>query len=307
MFNPTNARSRIMVLLLGVVLVLILGACQSTPTPTVAPTTAPTAVPAVTVPATQPPPTSQATSPVLPPPDVAEIQKTVAEQGIELKALKSEFETYKKEQAVELRNVLWLIGVWSATAAFVAGLFAFYGLRTRKEVKDVQAQIKQQIQADLEQAEKDFRAALDKKLYNLDPAVHPLRVREGHPTLDMFAERLRLTASGFKVQGCTKIGDECKNGITIVPINSDTDECKFIADMQATSFASDKAAFILYAPTPYRIDKPEDVQKRANQQETMKSYSNLAIANMPTTLVSAILAVARGLEPDRPQDKTDSQ
>lgn len=114
-----------------------------------------------------------------------------------------------------------------------------------------------------------------------------------------------MIASGFtKVQGYTKLGDDCQTGITIVPINSGDDERRFMADMHSTQFDSTKAAFILYAPTPLRIDKAEDVQKRPNQQETMKSYGNLAIANMPTTLVAAIIAVARGLEPDgaRPTD-----
>jgi hypothetical protein len=301
MVNLLTARQGTVFLLLGIVLILICGACQSTPTPAVAPT----ALPPTPVYAAQSQPTPQAVSTVLPP-DVAELQKTITEQSIELKALRSEFETYKKEQAVEVRNILWLIGVWSATAAFVAGLFAFYGLRTRNEIKDVQAQIKQQLKSDLEQAERGFRASLDKKLYNLDPAIHPIRVREGHPTIDMLTERQRLTASGFKVQGYTKLGDECRNGITIVPIGSDDDERQFMEDVRSASFDSTKAAFVLYTPNQYRVDKKEDVLKRPNQQEIMKSYGNLAIANMPTTLVSAIIAVARGLEPDRPEDTTGS-
>ena len=290
MFKLQRSRQAILMVLFGVVLISLIGACQSaTPTPTATPA-APTVTSAAATPTVQPQPTPQVVATVLPPPDVAELQRTLAERSIELKALRSEFETYKKEQALELRNVLALITMWSATAAFVAGIFAFYGLRTRKEIKDTQAQIKQQIQVDLEQAEKDFRTALDKKLYNLDPASHPIRVRIGHPALDMLVERVRLTTSGFKVDDCTKIGDECKNGITIVPINDADDERQFMEAIQATSFDSKRAAFILYTPA-YRI-----------QPQTMKAYGNLAIANMPTTLVSAILAVARGLEPDKPSE-----
>lgn len=299
------------VVIWGVGFLLFFSACQAATTPTTVPSAVPTTTSVAAALAAQPAATPQPASTVLPPPDVVELQKTLAEQQLEITSLQNELKNFKAEMALELRDIRWQMEQQRAIAIIASGIagfiLAFYGLRTRKEIKDTQAQIKHQIQNDLEQAEQDFRAALDKKLYHLDPAIHPIRVREGHPTVDMLAERVRLAASGFKVDGYTRIDDECKNGITIVPISSDADERRFIADMQAMSFASKKAAFILYAPVPYRIDKPEDVQKRVNQQETMKSYGNLAIANMPTTLISAILAVARGLEPDRPPERTNSQ
>jgi preprotein translocase subunit SecE len=293
MVKRRTVHQLLLTVIFSIGIMLLLGACQSATTPTAAPSVAPTTSAAV-VPTIQPQPTPQPASTLLPPPDVAELQKTLAEQQLAITSLQNELKNFKAEVALELRDVRWQMEQQRAIAIIVSSIvgfiLAFYGLRTRKEIKDVQTQIKQQIQIDLEQAEKGFRAALDKKLYNLDPASHPIRVRVGHPALDMLVERVRLTTSGFKVDDCTKIGDECKNGITIVPINDADDERQFMEAIQATSFDSKRAAFILYTPA-YRI-----------QPQTMKSYGNLAIANMPTTLVSAILAVARGLEPDKPQE-----
>jgi hypothetical protein len=296
MVNMRLAHQLTLVVIVGIGFMLFLSACQSAPTPVAAPI----ATSAAVAPTIQPSPVPQVAPTVLPPPDVAELQIAIAKQQIQIEALSTKvalqeerLQDAKAKVTDELdRRLFWIVVV---TTLAVAGV-GFYGIKTKKDIDD---KVQQRIQDTASKAESQFRSILDKWL-SFDPSRFPIidperfqiRIREGHPTVDMLAERQRLIASGFKhLLGYTRLGDECRTGITIVPITSNEEETEFVDFIHSMSFDSSRAAFILYVPSMYRI-----------RPETMKSYGNLAVANMAITLVNAVIAIVRGLEPDKPPE-----
>jgi hypothetical protein len=209
------------------------------------------------------------------------LTETIAAQRATVERLSRELEFHKQDQQLSFREMSWRIDRYVWLIGIVVTFAAFFGFRTWA---DLEARIRTSI-----------RATLEKELYQLDPTMLTIRLRRNR---DLDRELVRLRSSGLKnTQWYSDFGKICKTGITIVPIGGSSDEEEFVSFLRAIDIDPSSAAFILYSPSRYRIS-----------DSTLNAFDNLAVANMPTTLASAVLVVGRGLnmsEPARSADKTD--
>jgi hypothetical protein len=160
-----------------------------------------------------------------------------------------------------------------------------------------------------------IQSTLDQEIYQLDPAKFTIHLCEGRDPDTLAAdknakppekkpeadkdERLemrrvwqRLELSGLKNRRWyPNLNKTNYRGITIVPIACLQDEESFqgFISENRLKLNDTHAAFILYAYANYRVS-----------DETISCYPNLALANTPTTVANAVLAVGRGLKIDPP-------
>jgi hypothetical protein len=187
----------------------------------------------------------------------------------------------ENDQAFNLRDIAWKMDqklfILVGLAFVLSGIATFFGYRTYK---------------DLDQTIKDkVNATLDKELYQLDPTLLTIHVRETRG-LESVWRRLELTGlenlswyGGFD-DGHIKA---LLKGVTVVPIENDNDEKEFRRFLKTYrgKLSPIKAAFILYSP------------RHKVSQETLDAYDNLVTANMPATVASMVLVVGRGLKPPK--------
>jgi hypothetical protein len=207
-----------------------------------------------------------------PDPTLAALQATVATQQAEIDTLQTELEQTKKDHAFELRDIRWVLDQnlikWGWVLGVITFLVAFFGLGTYLGIK--------------QKIHQEIRTTLDKELYQLDPTMLTIYLRAG-----MDKEKNRLELSGLKnIRLYHDFSKVSQRGITIVPVTSEAQEKEFQTFLDNFACDPQKAAFILYATQNYRVSA-----------RTLDYYLNLALANTPTTLVNAILAVGRGLKP----------
>ena len=182
----------------------------------------------------------------------------------------------EKDQNSRLQQIAWALDqklyYITGAALFISSLAAFFGWKTYKDLDGV---IREKI-----------RATLENELYQLDPANLTVRLPTSHP--DKAKIETRLRAAGLKIlKTYTELSDRCKIGLTIVPIENEEQEKDFIAFLEREQPEVDHAAFVLYVPTGHRLS-----------QETINKHDRAATANMPSTVVTAILAISRGLHRD---------
>lgn len=176
-----------------------------------------------------------------------------------------------------LRAIAWSMDVKlyyiTGAALFISSLAAFFGWKTYQDLDGV---IREKI-----------RVTLENELYQLDPANLTVRLPETHPDRGKIESRLR--AAGLKnLKTYTELSDRCKVGLTIVPVENEEQEKDFVAFLEREQPKVDHAAFVLYVPTGYRLS-----------QGAINQHDRAATANMPSTVVTAILAISRGLHRDR--------
>ena len=203
--------------------------------------------------------------------------------------LTTRVENLENDQAYNFKSFEWRLDQkilylgWIALAiSVVAG---FLGIKTFNDLEKI---IKERVNQALEQA-----------LYQLDPTNLPIHIYRGalrrntegkelrsnaRDDLERIAERLRLTGlqnGGF----ITYLDSTTLSGITIVPMDDESDEDDFIKFVEKYKFHLDKekSGFILYTPPGYQIKRAQNF------------FDNTAIANMPVTVASAVLVVGRGL------------
>ncbi len=213
---------------------------------------------------------SAPTPTMTPDPTVEALQKIIATQQIDLDSLQRDLENSQKDLDDKLRDVQWDLDYKLAVAAVILAVTGFLGFRTYQNIDE---KIRQRI-----------NATLEKELYQLDPTMLTINVREG-TECDPVVKRLQM--SGLKnIRRYADFSDKtCRKGVTIVPITCQEDEDEFAIFIENTALEPTRAAFVLYAPN--RQHPVSDV--------TRDSYANLATANMPTTAASAVLVVGRGL------------
>jgi hypothetical protein len=206
-----------------------------------------------------------------PEPTVVDMQNTISTQQVEIDQLDRELQAIREDHDYEIRDIRWSIDIKLAVATIIFTVAGFFGIRTYQGID--------------EKIRKKISSTLDKELYQLDPTMLTIHIREG---LDR--ERRRLEMSGLKnVKYYLDFDKSCRRGVTIVPISQESDEEEFITFLNSYELDPRRAAFILYATGDYRVS-----------EETTMAYENLALANTPTTLVMAVLAVGRGLNPEYP-------
>lgn len=182
--------------------------------------------------------------------------------------------------------------ILSSIALLISFLAGFLGYKTYNDLDMV---IKEKVNSSLEKA-----------LYQLDPTYLPIHIYKGRvrrnlkegetprttarDSLSDVSRRLELTGL-LNVGEITYLYKVTQTGITIVPIDDETDEDEFIKFVKDGKVKLDpeKAGFILYAPFGYTIKKAQT------------AFENTTIANMPATVASMVLVVGRGLKNTKPQ------
>ena len=192
---------------------------------------------------------------------------------IRVQNLEMGLQSLQRDLIFQLNQKLYWFG---GIAFLISAIAAFFGWRT---FKDLDKLIQEKI-----------RATLENELYQLDPANLTIHIPKNYVDSAHIQERLRI--SGLrKLKEYVELTKYSKYGLTIVPIHSLAEENKFVAFLKNEEPDFNYAAYVLYVPLPKdKSQKPYHVT-----QETLNSYPRLAVANMPSTVITAILAVARGL------------
>lgn len=195
--------------------------------------------------------------------------------------LTARVEDLENDQAYNLRNFEWqidqkvLVLGWAALAISVIA-----GVMGVKSYKDLDGLIREKI-----------RVTLENELYQLDPVNLTVRVPKLHPDKDEILKRLQ--AAGLRnIKEYTELSDVCKAGLTIVPVDNDETAKDYRDFLDRTVPGENDAAFVLYVTNQYRIS-----------QDTINKHTRAATANMPSTVVTAILAISRGLHKDRQKEE----
>ncbi len=200
----------------------------------------------------------------------------------DLPELTSRVEKLENDLAFTLRDVAWkmdqklLILGW--TAVFVSFLAGFLGIKT---YNDLDRTIRKKV-----------NSVLEKELYQLDPTMLHIWIRK-EDGMEKIWRRLEL--SGLQnLHWFKDYGKQNMKGVTIIPITSPDDEKEYTKAIKSLKPVSSQAAFILYAPQKgYFVDA-----------KTLDAYENSATANMPSTVINAILAVGRGLKIEAPTEES---
>jgi len=194
---------------------------------------------------------------------------TTADLDIRVKDLERNLDYLQRNLVFQLDEKLFYFG---GAALAISAIAAFFGWRTYKDLDDV--------------IQEKIRFSLENELYQLDPASLTIRIPKGHPDAALIASRLRL--SGLKkLKEYPELNKFCKTGLTIVPVNTVDEENEFIRFLEQEKPDPEQAAFVLYAPAPAKDFRVSS--------KTLNRYERVATANMPSTVITAILAISRGL------------
>lgn len=180
----------------------------------------------------------------------------------------------ENDQAYMLRDIAWKMDqklfMLAGIALTISAAAAFFGYRT---YKDLDGTIKAKV-----------NATLEKELYQLDPTMLRIWIRKED---GMEKIRRRLELSGLQnLYWFNDFGKHNRKGVTIIPVNNPDAEKEYVQAIKNLKPDPTQAAFILYAPQKGYFIAPE----------TLDAYENSATANMPSTVINAILAVGRGLK-----------
>jgi hypothetical protein len=205
--------------------------------------------------------------------------QTQADINDQINELNSRVSQLESDQAITLRDIAWkmdqklLILGW--TALFISFIAGFLGIKT---YGDLDRTIREKV-----------NSTLEKELYQLDPTMLRILIRKVDG-MDKVWRRLEL--SGLQnLRWFDDYGKLNQRGVTIVPIRNKDDEKEYVKAIKSLKPISAKAAFILYAPEKgYFVDP-----------KTLDVYENVSTANLPSTVINAVLAVGRGLKPDANQ------
>lgn len=183
----------------------------------------------------------------------------------------------ENEQKYQLKVIEWKqdqkLLVLGGTALLISFIAAFLGLQTYNDLDKV---IREKV-----------NSTLENELYQLDPANLTVRLPKGHPDTPLIRKRLEL--SGLKnVTEYLELNKACARGLSIVPVNNAEEEQRFRKFLADEKPEPEMAAFVLYTTADPR-------EFRVSVADTLNKYERVATANMPATVITAVLAVARGL------------
>lgn len=197
--------------------------------------------------------------------------------------LTARVENLENDQNFNLKAFEWkldqklLILGW--VALFISFAAGFIGIKTYNDLDKV---VKEKV-----------NEAIDNALYQLDPTNLSIFIPEQDNVKDKKEmERVwdRLAMTGLANLNWYRGLDSGRvkrlfKGITIVLIQNETDENKFVNFLKRhkKQLNAMQAAFILYA------------KGHTISEDTFNEYENLVTANMPTTVANMVLVVGRGL------------
>ncbi len=207
--------------------------------------------------------------------------QTPADLQSQVDDLSRRVDKLENEQFFTLRDIEWkmdqkLALLWGM-ALVISAIAAFFGWKTYKDLDGV---IREKI-----------RVTLENELYQLDPANLTVRLPKGHPDTPLIRKRLELSGL-HNVQEYLELNKACTRGLTVVPVNNLEEEDRFRGFLAREKPDPEMAAFVLYTtadPREFRVSVPN----------TLNQYERVAAANMPATVITAVLAISRGLHREK--------
>ena len=193
-----------------------------------------------------------------------------SETDIRLKELEADIDYLQRDLVFRLNQKLFYYGGMALLISFSA---AFLGWKTYRDLDKI--------------IHEKIRTTLENELYQLDPANLTVRLPRGHPDTPLIHRRLQL-AGLKKLRDYLELNKECKRGLTIVPVNNADEEQHFRDFLIREKPDPELAAFVVYTAQGFRVSP-----------ETLNQYERVAVANMPATVITAILAISRGLHKEK--------
>jgi hypothetical protein len=212
---------------------------------------------------------------VTPGSEVAALQRVVETQQAQIDTLTRDLNNFKEDQAEEAIDLRWSLDSKLVVAGALASIAALLGFGAYASIGD--------------RVREKVRATLDETILGYDPAYVPVFLPRGQKQL-----LDRLDFAGLKnIQPYEKNAIAARAGITVVLIKEKEDEERFAHFLENAKDDLDpkRMAFILYTGD-YTISKLRDY---------VRIHDNLTPANTPTTLVSHVFNVGRGLRSERPK------
>jgi len=215
----------------------------------------------------------------IPPPSPLPASQAPADLQSQVDDLARRVDKLENDQSFTLREIAWKMDqklyYLGGIALVITSFAAFIGWRT---YKDLDADIREKI-----------RLSLENELYQLDPANLTIRLPKGHPDAALIRKRLELSGL-HNIKEYLELNKQCLRGLTIVPVNDDDAEQRFRNFLAQEKPDPELAAFVLYTTDPkFRVSVPD----------TLNQYERVATANMPATVITAVLAISRGLHKEK--------
>ncbi len=191
---------------------------------------------------------------------------------VRLQNVESSLEALQRELVSQLNQKLMYFG---GAALVIAAVASFFGMKT---FRDLDGLIKEKI-----------RATLENELYQLDPANLTVRLPRGHPDTPLIRKRLELSGL-HNLTEYLELNKQCLRGLTIVPVNNLEEEDRFRGFLAREKPDPEFAAFVLYTTKQgFYVSVPD----------TLNKYERVATSNMPATVITAVLAISRGLHREK--------
>ena len=201
-------------------------------------------------------------------------QPPASDLELRVKALETDLDSLQRDLVFRLDQKLFYFG---GLALLISAAVAFFGWKSYKDLDEV---IREKV-----------RVTLENELYQLDPSNLTVRLPKGHPDSDLIRKRLELCGL-HNITEYLELNKNCTRGLTVVPVNNLEEEDRFRGFLKRERPDPELAAFVLYTtadPREFRVSVPE----------TLNQYERVAAANMPATVITAVLAVSRGLHREK--------
>ncbi len=236
-------------------------------------------------------------------PTISALEAVVATQQIKIATLEREQLWEAKERDIGFRDINSQWKSWLAFFGIAGSVLAIVGIKSVRDLWDTIKKAKKDWQDNLKGLEKEWEKrseiALDRAVYKLDMANIPILL----PADENVGSIHRLLHQRkFENVVYYKDFTEFEDGILVISLKGkNEDEQKktldqFIEFIKLRKPSAVNTGFIIYSPDGIKV--PSDVLIR---------HDNLVTANFPSTVVSSIFTVGRGIDIAIPKHETKKE
>lgn len=232
-----------------------------------------------------------------PNPTIVELENQIATQRAEIEDITDRLTDEERDRKYFDRDIQWQFAIAGVISSAIIALLAFAGF---SNLKDLRTKLKERTDSWFEKIdvewEKRSQILLDKAIYKIDIGNLPIYLPTGEG-LEKNIFRLLKQRSFDNIDFYEKL-DDFSEGIFIISLaEKNEEERKEILDnfksfIDTNEPSGKKVGFIIFAPGRIRV--PDDV---------MGYYDNLVTANYPTTVLSMVFVIARGLDIQPPEKR----
>jgi hypothetical protein len=238
-----------------------------------------------------------------PNPTISALEDVIATQQVQISTLEREQLWEAKERDIGFRDINSQWKAWLAFVGIAGSVLAIIGIKSVRDLWDTIKKAKKDWQENINGLEKEWEKrseiALDRAVYKLDMANIPilLPVDENIGSIHNLLQQRK-----FEKVVYYKNFTDLKDGILVVSLKGkNEDEQKKILDhfkefIKLCNPSAVNTGFIIYSPDGIKV--PSDV---------LMCHDNLVAANFPSTVVSSIFTVGRGIDISIPKDETKKE